>query len=264
MDFTLTVDSETGKVTIGFPNSSSYGGVFDKPSLMYVCMMLGGVYKIFVESESFKYLIDQISGKVWQLYSPTVVSINFKPSRCPMINSLNEKKSRSIRGLIAQVSKWFQLSQEEEIQFRTLLHQEMIRTHHALEQTTTEEIAQLPQLYPFRKVYEALRELSSMYLLGKVMTFGSAYRENLGLIWDVTSCSDYLFSLKNINDERTAEGFKMYNQSVGADVFWILFDNSKIHVANEVLGGVTEDDLATMPLSNGDVLTSVIPVEKKN
>ena len=240
-----------GSVT--FPNTPFYGGAFLGPTLTHLCTNKGGAYNIYYTPDGWGQLCDMITGEKWT----RLVSREGKPSVQPNVPAIaNVPCSDSMKGMMAVVSKLYQLTQQEEMEFGNLLDGEKIRTPFAVQQTTTMEIEQLPRLFPYRKMYATLREMANKKngRVGKVQTFGSSYKEKSGKIWNVTSSSTNLFTLYNTTDYRTADGFKIYNSYIGEDVFWILFHNGSM-APDEVLGGITSDDYNTMPLSNGYVFT---------
>ena len=248
VSFTLIRDDVTGSVTITFPGTLYYGGVFDRAPSIYMCMTTDqAVSSAFIQSQAWKYLTDQSTGKVFEL--DTSFNVSVKPSTMYAKKTLlNDRKCGSIKGLITKISRKLRLEHNEEVEFSQLLHQEFIRSHHALEMVTAKDVENIPSLRRFKTVYKALRDLSIKQMARKVVEFGTCYEEfrdgSIVGIWMVTSCSDELFTLQNTTDQRTVQGFKMFNESVSADVFWML-------MGSEVLGGITDDNYATMPFYGG-------------
>jgi len=243
--------------SVTFPNTTWYGGVFERSSCIYFCTNKGGVYNIYIVSGNWSYLVDQISGAVWNRVVLSVDGNSSKPTTTPVLPPIvKTQSSDSIQGLIGVVSKMYQLTLKEEKEFRVLLDEEKIRTRYAVQQTSTKEIEQIPHLYPYRKMYGTLSVMVNQKSepVGKVQTLGSSYQENSGKIWEVTSSNSEIFDLHNTTDNRTANGFYLHNYYVSQDVFWILFHNSP-YTTDEALGGVTTDNYNTMPLSNNDTLT---------
>ena len=233
-----------GRMMIQFVNTTYEGAVFDNGSSVRFCTKKSTqVYQVFNVSNFWNTLI---TGEVW--IKMTTPYVEFHPDVHPVVSP-----SSSIQGLMAIVSILYELTYAEWDEFKTLLHEEKIRTPYAIQRTTTEEIKKIPRLYPYRKMYETLREMTRMSGQGfrSVKTFGLSYKERSGKIWNVTSSTDDEFTLENKDDLRTAQGFRLGN------MFWILFDNSKVSKPNEVLGGSTTNDYDTMPLSNDDIFTKL-------